>query len=73
MHRADASSRPTPSGSRLPPSSPPPLPSRATPRMASSTELAVMMENFSWKKMVMMSMTISGYRNCRVAVTPPDR
>ena len=41
--------------------------------MASSTELAVMMENFSWKKMVMMSMTISGYRNCSVAVTPPDR
>ena len=48
----------------------PPMESSATPATASTMEQAVIMENCSWKKAIMSSMTITGYRNWMVVATP---
>ena len=48
----------------------PPMESKATPATASMMEQAVIRENCSWKKAIMSSMTITGYRNWIVVATP---
>ncbi len=60
LHRADNNIMPTPSRLMLLPPSPGPPLSRATPDTARRMDRAMIQEKDSWKKTIMISMTMTG-------------